>query len=191
MSSYELLLNQIDAFIRKFYKNQLLKGLFLVFLVFLVSFLVVSLLEYFGRFNSIIRAILFFTFIIVNALITYTYLLIPLFKLFSFGKRISRKQASVIIGEFFPQISDRLLNTIQLHDTLALEGGNYELIKASINQRSQTISAIPFVNGIDLKKNLIYFKYLGPVFAVYCNSCVFTKYYYTRKQTCCELLQRV
>ena len=174
MNSYELLLNQIDAFIRKYYKNQLLKGLFLAFLVLLISFLLVTILEYFGRFNSLIRATLFFTFISVNAFITYTYLLIPLFKLFSFGKRISRKQAAVIIGDFFPQISDRLLNTIQLHDTLAIEGGNYELIKASIAQRSQTISAIPFVNGIDLKKNLVYFKYLGPVFAVFLAIAIFS-----------------
>ena len=174
MNSYELLLNQIDAFIRKYYKNQLLKGLFLAFLVLLISFLLVTVLEYFGRFNSLIRATLFFTFISVNAFITYTYLLIPLFKLFSFGKRISRKQAAVLIGDFFPQISDRLLNTIQLHDTLAIEGGNYELIKASIAQRSQTISAIPFVNGIDLKKNLVYFKYLGPVFAVFIAIAIFS-----------------
>jgi len=174
MNSYELLLNQIDAFIRKFYKNQLLKGLFLTFLVLLVSFLIVTLLEYFGRFNSIVRAILFFAFICVNSFITYTYLLIPLFKLFSFGKRISHSQAALIIGEFFPQIADRLLNTIQLHDSLSMQGGNYELIKASIHQRSQTISAIPFVNGIDLKKNLVYFKYLGPVFAIFIAIAVFS-----------------
>ena len=174
MNSYELLLNQIDAFIRKYYKNQLLKGLFLTFLVLFISFLLVTLLEYFGRFNSIIRAILFFSFILVNTFLFYTYLVIPLFKLFSFGKRISRKQAAVIIGDFFPQISDRLLNTIQLHDTLAIEGGNYELIKASINQRSQTISAIPFLQGIDLKKNLVYFKYLGPVFLLFIAIAVFS-----------------
>jgi len=174
MNSYELLLNQIDVFIRKYYKNQLLKGLFLVLLVLLISFLLVTVLEYFGRFNSLIRATLFFTFISVNTFIIYTYLLIPLFKLFSFGKRISRKQAAVIIGDFFPQISDRLLNTIQLNDTLAIEGGNYELIKASINQRSQNISAIPFVNGIDLKKNFVYFKYLGPVFLVFIAIAIFS-----------------
>lgn len=174
MNSYELLLNQIDAFIRKYYKNQLLKGLFLTFLVLFISFLLVTLLEYFGRFNSIIRAILFFSFILVNTFLFYTYLVIPLFKLFSFGKRISHKQAAVIIGDFFPQISDRLLNTIQLHDTLAIEGGNYELIKASINQRSQTISAIPFLQGIELKKNLVYFKYLGPVFLLFIAIAVFS-----------------
>jgi len=56
MSSFDQLLNQIDAFIRKYYKNELLKGLILVIGVFLLSFLAVVSLEYFGRFNSIIRA---------------------------------------------------------------------------------------------------------------------------------------
>ena len=38
MNTYERLLNQIDAFIRKYYKNQLLKGVILAFGILLFTF---------------------------------------------------------------------------------------------------------------------------------------------------------
>lgn len=167
MEPFEQLLNQIDAFIRKFYKNQMMKGgiLFVGFL--LLSFLVVSTLEYFGRFSSGIRAFLFFTFIITNLYLFIRYFLIPTSKLFSFGKRINRYQAAQIIGNFFPDISDRLLNTLQLNDDLANQYGNIELIRASVSQRASTLSAFPFMNGINLRKNLVYVKYVFPVFLIF------------------------
>ena len=166
MNSFSTLLLQIDSFIRKYYKNQLVKGLILLLGVFLLSFLFVTSLEFFGRFNSLVRAILFFTFLLVNSFILTFYVIIPLLKLFSFGKTISREQASTIIGEFFPEISDRLINTLQLSSLLASKGASYELVKASIEQRSKSISAIPFVNGIDLKKNYKYFKWVFPLLLI-------------------------
>ena len=166
MNSFNTLLNQIDSFIRKYYKNQLVKGLILLVGVFLLSFLFVTSLEFFGRFNSLIRAFLFFTFLLINSFILTFYVIIPLLKLFSFGKTISREQASTIIGEFFPEISDRLINTLQLSSLLTSKGASYELVKASIEQRSKSISSIPFVNGIDLKKNYKYFKWILPLLLV-------------------------
>lgn len=166
MNSFNTLLHQIDSFIRKYYKNQLVKGLILLVGVFLLSFLLVTSLEFFGRFNSLIRAFLFFAFLLTNSFILGFYVVIPLLKLFSFGRTITREQASAIIGEFFPEISDRLINTLQLSSLLTNKGGSYELVKASIEQRSKSISAIPFVNGIDLKKNYKYFKWIFPLLLV-------------------------
>ena len=55
MSAFDRLLSQIDGFIRKFYKNQIVKGLFLFTGVLITSYLFVITVEYFGRFNSVIR----------------------------------------------------------------------------------------------------------------------------------------
>jgi hypothetical protein len=167
MNNYERLLEQIDAFIRKYYKNQLIKGGILVTGFFILLFLAVTFLEFIGRFGTPVRAFLFFSFVGVNLFLLYKYVIIPISKLFAFGKRISRTQASVIIGDFFPEIADRLLNTLQLNDALSVEGANYELVRASISQRSTAISAIPFVNGIDLRKNVKYIKYFIPVFLLF------------------------
>ncbi|MGB0934263.1 MAG: hypothetical protein ACPGU5_08265 [Lishizhenia sp.] len=163
MGAFEGLLEQIDAFIKKYYKNQILRGLLLFVLIFLGAFLMVTLLEYFGRFNSIVRAILFFSFIILNVFVLAKYFIIPVTKLFSFGKRISRKQAATIIGSFFPDIKDRLLNTLQLNQDSESNIGNIELLRASVSQRAKTLSAIPFTKAIDYKENRGYLKFLLPL----------------------------
>ena len=85
MSAFNRLLNQIDSFIRKFYKNQIIKGLLLFVGVFLVSFLVVVILEYFGRFNSLMRAVLLFTFVGLNSYLFVKFLCIPFLKLKPFS----------------------------------------------------------------------------------------------------------
>ncbi len=164
MGSFDKLLEQIDAFIKKFYKNQMIKGIILFIGVFLLSFLVTTSLEYFGRFGSLTRGVLFFSFLGVNAWICSNYLVLPIMKLYSFGKRIDRYQASEIIGSFFPGISDRLKNTLQLQDDLQSNEGNIELLRASVMQRSESLSVMPFTSAIDIRDNRKYAKYLLPLF---------------------------
>jgi len=167
MGSFDRLLEQIDAFIRKFYKNQMVKGLILFVGTFLLSFVLTTTLEYFGHFGSITRGTLFFTFIAVNLAILINFFIIPLLKLYSFGKRINRFQASEIIGTFFPSVSDRLKNTLQLNESLESNEGNIELIRASVMQRSNSLSIVPFASAIDLKENKKYAKYLVPLFTIF------------------------
>ncbi len=167
MDSFDRLLQQIDSFIRKFYKNQMVKGLIFFVGVFLLSFLLVTTLEYFGRFGSITRASFFFAFILLNSAILIKYFAIPLLKLYKFGKRIDRFQASEIIGSFFPAISDRLKNTLQLHNSLELNEGNIELIRASVAQRSSHLSIVPFSSAIKISENRKYIRYLLPLFLIF------------------------
>ena len=173
MSAFDRLLSQIDAFIRKYYKNEMIKGLFLFAGIFLFSFLFTTILEFFGRFNSIVRGILFFGFIFTNIYVLIRYIIIPVSKLFSFGKQINRYQASQIIGNFFPSISDRLLNTLHLNDILEQNEGNFELIRASVSQRSASLTVVPFTTAIDIKENRKYLKYIIPLFLVFLSIAVF------------------
>lgn len=163
MNAYNVLIQQIDAFIRKYYKNEMLKGLILFVGSSLFLFLLIITLEYFGRFSGLIRAFLFYSFLSTFIYLLVRYIVIPTSKLLALGKLINNYDAAKIIGSFFPEISDRLLNTLQLNDSLTNNDANYELIKASVQQRSQQITAIPFVNGIDLKKNYVYVKYILPL----------------------------
>ena len=96
MGAFDRLLEQIDAFIRKYYKNEMIKGMLLFTGVFLFSFLLTTSLEYFGQFGSIIRTFLFFSFIILNIAILGKYIIIPCSKLVSLGKKIDRYQAQVL-----------------------------------------------------------------------------------------------
>lgn len=163
MSSFDDLINQIDAFIRKFYKNQMLKGLLLFLIIFLFTFLMVTGLEYIGRFNSFIRAVLLFSFLGLNGYVLVRYFMIPLMKLFSFGERINRYQAAKIIGDFFPSIDDKLLNTLQLQETSKESPANIDFLKASVQQNSKQLNVFSFTSAIDYSQNRRFLKYFIPI----------------------------
>jgi hypothetical protein len=165
MTGMEELLNQVDAFIRKYYKNLMIRGVLLFLLIFLISYFLVVVFEYYGKFSSLVRAGLFFSFVGLNIYVAIRYIILPLSKLFSFGDRINRYQAAGIIGRFFPDVNDRLLNTLQLNDTMQTSNqyANIELIKASVRQNASKLSVFSFPKAIDYKENSKYLKYLIPI----------------------------
>lgn len=164
MGTFDDLLTQVDAFIRKYYKNQMLRGVLLFALIFIVSYFVVVGLEYLGHFSSNIRLTLLLAFIGVNIFVFIKYIVKPISKLFSFGARIDRYQAAKIIGTFFPDVNDRLLNTLQLNDSAKAQQGNIELLQASVSQNAQKLSVFSFTSAVDYKENRKYLKYLLPIF---------------------------
>lgn len=163
MTAFEQLLTQIDAFIRKFYKNQMLKGALFVLLTFFVSWLIVGGLEYIGRFNSAVRLFLLIVFCLTNLFILTKFLIIPALRLVAIGKRINRFQAAEIIGRFFPSVSDRLLNTLQLNEAINENDRSFELLRASVVQRSSELSTIAFVEAIKYSESKRYLKVLVPL----------------------------
>lgn len=173
MNAFDNLILQIDSFIRKYYKNLILKGILLFFGITLFTFLFVTTLEYFGRFSSFVRGFFFFSFILLTSYVFLLYFLNPILKLFSFGKRIDRFQAASIIGKFFPEISDRLINTLQLNDSIDKNNVNFELIRASVFQRSNTLNVFNFSNGINLKDNYKYLKIVIPILFVFISIVLF------------------
>lgn len=174
MSAFDRLISQIDAFIRKFYKNQIIKGTLLFIGFLIITYLLMVSLEYFGRFNSFVRGLLLFSFLGVNGFILSKYIILPSLKLKSYGTRIDRYQASNIIGRFFPSVSDRLLNTLQLNDQMNVNSADYELLSASVQQRSATLSNLPFTEAIDFSENKRYLKWVVPVVLVLISIGVFS-----------------
>ena len=158
-NNYRELLEKLDAFIRKFYTNQLMRGGIYAFTLLLVFFLTVTLLESLAWFSPAVRAVLFYTYILSTALVVWKLVLTPLFKLYKLGKTISHTEAANIIGEHFQPIRDKLINTLQLHDQANQEPEHLALIHASINQKSSELRPISFSSAIDLSKNRKYLPY--------------------------------
>ena len=94
--------------------------------------------------------------LVALVVVLYALLLSPLLKLLRLGAIISHEEASKIIGEHFPEIKDKLLNTLQLQGQLSVEGAGNDLLLASIERRTEELRPVPFVNAIDLKSNLVY-----------------------------------
>jgi len=164
--NYQILIRKIDAFIRKYYTNMLIKGL-LISLGIIISFvLLIDVLEHFFRLSSLFRASLFYIFIVANSAVIIFWVLLPLAKLISFGKRISQEQAAEIIGQHFPEISDSLLNTLQLKKLSTEAGQNKAILEASIKQRSKKLSPIPFHSAVNFSINKRYLKFTLPPLAI-------------------------
>jgi hypothetical protein len=159
--SYDILIEKLDSFIRKYYKNQVLRGV--LYSVGLVGgfFLLIALLEYFGNFGSGVRTILFWSFSLSTLFVISRFIVSPLVKLYRLGKVISYEQASRIIGVHFTDVQDKLVNTLQLKE-LGAHGVENSLIQASIDQKSAELSPVPFNNAIDLGDNRRYLKYALP-----------------------------
>ena len=157
MNSFNNIIQKLSDFTKKYYTKLLLKGV-LLFLAFgLVFFLATLGVEYFLWLNSTGRLVLLLIFIGIEFVLLFKYILTPLFYLFKLKKGISNKQASLLIGKHFPDVGDKLYNLLDLKE----DKNQSELLLASINQRSDNLNPIPFVNAISYKENTRYFKYLA------------------------------
>jgi len=166
-NNYQLLIDKLDQFIRKYYKNQLIKGGIYAFSAFLVFFLFITLLEYFGHFNTTVRTILFYLFVTTNMMILWRWVLIPLFHLKNYGKIISHQQAAAIIGKHFSEVKDKLLNILNLKNAGGQSGISAELVEAGINQKIEELSPIPFSAAINLNENKKYAKFAAIPFFLF------------------------
>jgi len=160
--NYQILINKLDAFIRKYYKNLIVRGVIYSVAALLLFFVTVALLEYFAHFGTIVRTTIFYFYLAISIFIISRLIIYPLSKLYKIGNVISHKQAAEIIGRHFKTVQDRLLNTLQLKDLSDTSPENEDLIGASIDQRIALLAPVPFSNAIDLKKNRKYLKYVVP-----------------------------
>ena len=151
------IIDSLDAFIRKYYKNRLIKGLIYSVALLLSLFIVVVLLEYFGYFPPLVRAVLFWLYIAVSVFVLARFVVLPLAKMYRLGHRISYEQAAVIIGNYFPEVKDKLLNLLQLQQMSSSQDS--DLLQAGIEQKTSSLSPIPFRNAINLAANKKYIKY--------------------------------
>lgn len=159
--NYQLLVEKLDQFIRKYYVNQLIRGALYSTGTILVLFLVVSLLEYNYFFGTGGRKLLFFSFVGLSLLALGFWVVRPLMNYFRLGKVISHEKAAEIIGQHFTNVKDKLLNVLQLRHQ-ADNSVDKALIMASINQKTEDIKPVPFQSAINLSQNRRYLKYALP-----------------------------
>jgi hypothetical protein len=167
LNKFQKVINHIELFIKKYYKNQILKGGIFFLALLLLSYLLVTGLEYLGKFSSGVRLALLVSFIGINLFLLVKFLIIPLLKLNKLGKPISVMDASEMIGKIFPDVGDKLKNTLQLKNDTEAMRMNLELVEASIDQRSESLSLVPFSTAIDLSANKKHLKYLIPVLLIF------------------------
>ena len=136
---------KLERFIRKYYKDELLRGLLFFIAIGLAYVLLVLGIEYFFWLNTWGRGILFWSFVGIEAFLLIRFIGIPILRLFKLSKGIDYSEASKLIGNHFPEVKDKLLNTLQLQATAQTS----DLARASVLQKSKELEPIPFTLAID------------------------------------------
>ena len=164
--NYNDLVVKLDGFIRKYYKNRLIKGGLYFTAAIAGFFLILIAVETIGRFGTTIRTALFFSFLLVGTMVLYRLIATPLLKLYQIGERISAEQAAEIVGKHFSGVNDKLLNTLELKRLSDLDPNQSSLILASIEQRSEELRLVRFSSAIDLTQNRKQLKFAIPPVAL-------------------------
>ena len=159
MQRQDSIRQNLDRFIRKYYKNRMIKGIIYALALLLSLFLVMALLEHFGYFGTTVRAILFWCYLLASVCLLVYYVFVPLAKMFRLGKVISYEEAAKIIGRHFPEVQDKLLNLLQLQEKGDVSSDG--LLAAAIAQKTVQLKPVPFQNAVDIKSNRKYLKYLA------------------------------
>lgn len=179
-TAYVTLLQRIDEYKKRYFQNQLVKGGLFFIALLGTAYLFINTAEFIGRFNSMGRGALFFGFLLTVLLGFYLLVMRPLLSLYGLNKPLSNDEAAQQIGFFFPEIGDKLLNTLQLQ---RISSDQSDLLQASLNQRSQQLLINRFANAIQISRNRQFLKYAIPPLALILLILIVNPAFFTKSST--------
>ncbi|NBP28244.1 MAG: hypothetical protein EBV23_01495 [Flavobacteriia bacterium] len=161
-SNIAYLEKEIDRFLNKFYLNQSIRGLLIFLALLFFSYLMFSSLAYFLDLHQWVRLFFLCFFLCSNIYVLFRWFFYPLLQSKGVINRKSHLEASFLIGQMFPEIADRLTNTLQLHREQSDFDNSNELLLASIAQKTDQLKIFRFTEAIDFSVNRKYLKYVLP-----------------------------
>lgn len=150
--------NKINQFINQYYKNQLINGFFIGFGIFIVLLLLIFTIEYFLYTSIVVRTIIFYTFLSGFLIFLIFSVGLPYLKIKGLIKRMSSQDVADMIGRYFPEIDDKILNTLQLEEQYQ-NTDNQDLIIAAMDRKIEKITPFQFSKAINLKRTRNIIKY--------------------------------
>lgn len=150
MATIQQISQSIEDYKKRFYQNDLLRGGIFFSSYAITAYLSLVVLEYYGHFSSGTRTFLFLSLLGSYATLFAYWMGFPIYKIVTANQHLSDEQAAAQIGAFFPEIKDKLLNTLQLSSMSAAQGS---LIAATIDQRTQALGEFQFTQAVDLNEN--------------------------------------
>ena len=145
------LIEKLDEFIRRYHRNKALRGLLLSFATLTLGGFVLALLENVGRFGVAGRTVIFYAFAATALGVLVTQVLWPVAQWFRLSRGLSYDEAARIVGDHFPEVKDKLLNTLQLQQQVDhAQGADITLLAASIDQRTASLRPLPFAQAVDV-----------------------------------------
>ncbi|HRC78534.1 MAG TPA: hypothetical protein PLK25_02360 [Bacteroidales bacterium] len=148
------IINILEKFAKKFYLNNLIKGLFW-FILFSVSLLfVLSTIENLFWLNSTFRLILLILLIISLTTFFSYYIALPVLRYFGLLREKSYKDFALLLGNY-SNTDDKILSTLELFELNELNKN--ELLLNELSRRSNELSKINIKNFFNIKE---YYKWI-------------------------------
>lgn len=166
-NSYNLLLQKINEFTRKFYLNKLLRGSIYAAALILSLYLLLFVWVFYSYPSIYTKTLLFYSYVAVSLIAILFWMVKPALSYFKLSKNLSLEEAANLIGNHFFNVKDRLLNTLQLKELADQSPQNSALVLAGIDQKINELQPIPFSNAINLGDNKKHIKYIAlPLFVI-------------------------
>ncbi|HRR52352.1 MAG TPA: hypothetical protein P5301_02655 [Bacteroidales bacterium] len=148
------IINILEKFAKKFYLNNLIKGLFW-FILFSVSLLfVLSTIENLFWLNSTFRLILLILLIISLTTFFSYYIALPVLRYFGLLREKSYKDFALLLGNY-SNTDDKILSALELFELNELNKN--ELLLNELSRRSNELSKINIKNFLNIKE---YYKWI-------------------------------
>lgn len=138
--------------------RKILIGILLFLISGTILFILINGLEYKLWMGTTARSIIFFMSLLITISLFTWFIVLPLFYILRLRKGMSDEHAALEVSRSFPELQDKLLNTLQLNN-LSLK--NNELLKAAIDKKASAFKHIPFIRAVDFSISKRYATVLG------------------------------
>lgn len=139
---------KLNEFIYTHYKQRLLRGSMWLGALAIVVFCGGFLLEHFLWLSGPMRMGLFWTMWLCFIVAALIWVVRPGLQMRGVGKVLNQREAAQWIGLYFPEVSDKLLNLLQLEDMRETQSESAFLL-ASIDQKTAALRDVPFLQALD------------------------------------------
>ena len=165
-SFYKEIISKLELLVKKEYFELLLFGLFAALIITIGTFTVFSLVEMISYFNSTIRTVLFFIFLLISIGAISYLIILPLLKYFNVIGGRNYFYSANKVGKYFPEIKDDLLNAMQLVSSDKTKTiYSPALLDAAFKNVYERAKPIKFESIVDLSKVKKLAKYFILLFA--------------------------
>ncbi|MFM8960372.1 MAG: hypothetical protein ACKOKH_08935, partial [Bacteroidota bacterium] len=129
------LAGRIDSYRRRYYTWRIVRGLLIAGVVGIGPWLALSAGAFYTKIDSGFRLSLLLLYAVANAAVLALGVIRPWLQMRGWMKGMSRREAALRIGRYYPEIGDKLWNTLDLKESNQ-EGYSRDLVEASIEQRA-------------------------------------------------------
>lgn len=149
---YQRIIDKLDSFLRKEFIYKASNGLVDFFNLSFILLFGIIVLEFLFNFSSVVRTVFFVSWTMISSLILFVNVLLPLFKSFNLIPSRDYFETAKRTGNFFPEIKDELLNSLQLVvDNTVTNLYSFSLIDEAFKRTYHKVEKLDFDSLIDFK----------------------------------------